>query len=254
MLASAAGYLVAAGALRPVERMRLRADAISAATPDARLPLAASRELRTPLTILKAEVALAVDAASSEDEMRGALASIGEEVDRLVRLAEDLLVIARGAASGMPVDVRPVDAQEVARRVVDRFAVVHPGAVVAEIEPGVVISGDRDRLEQAVSNLVDNALRHGAPPVVIGARRTGELVEIHVTDHGPGLNADDLARVDGQGAGRSARLEGGRAGGFGLGLAVVRAIASAHAGTLGAATSGAGADVWISLPVGGPAG
>src|SRR3954451_13759751 len=135
LLASAAGYAVVAGALRPVERMRRHAARLSQATPDARLPLPAaedelhrlgetlndmlvrlaaaaqqerdfvsnaSHELRTPLAILKAEVEVALHPDSSPEEWRRGLQSAGEEADRLSRLAEDLLLIARGEPGTPP--------------------------------------------------------------------------------------------------------------------------------------------------------
>ena len=274
LLASSAGYLVAAGALRPVERMRRRAGEISAATPDARLPLpdardevrrlgetlnamlarleaaaegerrflaTASHELRTPLAILRAEIDLALHEQSDESELRAALRSIREEAERLGRLADDLLVIARGDAGGLSLHARPLDLGAVVRDVARRFERLRAGAVRCEVPDGLEVTADSLRLEQALGNLVDNALRHGAPPVVLAATRRGSEVEVHVRDAGPGFPA---ARAEEP----FVRGEGGQAGGFGLGLAVVEDIAQAHGGRAGAVSTGAGADVWLTLP------
>ena len=112
----------------------------------------------------------------------------------------------------------------------------------------VVVRGDRVRLEQALGNLVDNALRHGAGDVLLAARPGADGVELHVTDAGQGLAPDFIDHA----FERFARADGGRArGGAGLGLAIVAAIASSHGGSAHAANlPGGGADVWIDLPGG----
>ena len=200
----------------------------------------ASHELRTPLAILKTEVDLALHDGAREPELRAALESIGEEADRLVRLSEDLLVIARGQDGTLPLDARPVDVREVARAVAERFAVVGEGLRWGGER--VVVRADRLRLEQAVGNLVDNALRHGAGPVALDVRRCDDMVELHVTDAGPGFGAERRERAfDGIG--------GGRGGGFGLGLPIVATIARAHGGRVGVADTERGADVWLALPL-----
>ncbi|MGI8622460.1 MAG: HAMP domain-containing sensor histidine kinase [Solirubrobacteraceae bacterium] len=275
LLSSGAGYLVASGALRPVERMRRRAAEISAATPDARLPLSrtrdevrrlgetlnamlgrleaaaahereflatASHELRTPLAILKAEVDLALEDGPQDNELRPALESIGEEADRLARLAEDLLVVARGEDGTLPINPQTIGLRSVVGRVIKRFAAVSAGALDTDVPNVLSVQADELRLEQALGNMVDNALRHGAAPITISAARSDGKVEVHVTDHGDGFAADDLPDV-------FERAGGGRAGGFGLGLPIVATIARAHGGVAGAANTPEGADVWITLPV-----
>jgi two-component system OmpR family sensor kinase len=278
LVSSAAGYLVAAVALRRVDRMRSRADDIRAFTPAARLPVPrardelgrladtlnamldrlaasaarersflaeASHELRTPLAILKTEVEVALHDDADEAELRTALASIGEEADRLTRLAEDLLVILRGEDGNLPLDLQPVALDELTRRVASRFAVMTDRDVEADVERDAAVRADPARLEQVLNNLVDNALRHGDGPVRIVVERGADQVELHVTDTGPGFPAGwDERLFD------PARR---RAGGFGLGMAIVRAIVHAHGGEVGAGNTPAGADVWIRLPISGPA-
>ena len=274
IVSSAAGYLVAAAALKRVDRMRRRADEISAVTPEARLPAPrardelgrladtlnamlsrleasaarersflaeASHELRTPLTILKTEVQVALHDDANEVELRSALASIGEEAERLTQLAENLLVLLRGEDGNLPLDPQPIALDEFARRIAKRFAVLGDRAVRADVEPGIAVRADPGRLEQALGNLVDNALRHGEGPVLISARLEDAHVELHVTDTGPGFFAGQAERAfESPGS--------GRAGGFGLGMAIVRAIAQAHGGDVGATNTDQGADVWIRLP------
>jgi two-component system OmpR family sensor kinase len=286
-LASLAGYAVAAAALRPVESMRRRASAIAPATTGQRLPVPpardeigrlgetlndmlarleaafarertfvadASHELRTPLSILKAELELAVREGRSPEELRAALESAAEETDRLVRLAEDLLVIARLDHQGR-VPLRPVDtdATDLLATVAARFEAraraagrsVSVSNRVGADDERAVVHGDRVRLEQAVGNLVDNALRHGAGDVLLAARPSADGVELHVVDAGPGLAPDFIDHA----FERFARADGGRSrGGAGLGLAIVAAIASSHGGSARAANlADGGADVWIHL-------
>jgi signal transduction histidine kinase len=273
LLASAAGYAVAAGALRPVERMRGRAARISAATSDARLPLpeaedelrrlgetlnemlerlaaaaanereflsTASHELRTPLAILKAEIEFALHPESTPEDWRSALVSAGEETDRLARLAEDLLLLARGEEGGPPRDVGDVPLASLVARVVERLG----NGVEVAVDDTLRVRADPDALDRAVTNLVDNARRHGGDPIVVSARADGEWVELHVADHGDGFAPEYLPRA----FERFSRPAGARGGGAGLGLALVEAVAHAHGGTAGAANAEPGADVWLRLP------
>jgi signal transduction histidine kinase len=109
-----------------------------------------------------------------------------------------------------------------------------------------MISADRLRLEQALGNLVDNALRHGAGRVTLETVPTNGTVELHVLDQGPGLLPDFIPDA----FERFSRPNEARSDdGSGLGLAIVRTIAQAHGGNAHATNKdGHGADVWISLP------
>jgi heavy metal sensor kinase len=272
LLASLAGYGVAAGALRPVEHMRRRAAELFASSgsgrrlpvPPARDELSAlgttlnamlarvdraferersftadaSHELRTPLSILKAEVDLALTGERTREELEAALRSASEETDRLARLADDLLVLARADDGRLPLALEPVELGELAVRVAGRFA-AHAADAGRSVEvlPGeaVVVTADPLRLEQALSNLVDNALRHGAGTVTVQVAQA----ELHVTDEGKGFSDEQRERA-------FDRFEGS---GAGLGLSIVDAIARAHGGSAHADNRPeGGADVWIALP------
>ncbi len=281
LLASGAGYLAASAALRPVEAIRRRASEISAADPAQRLPVPAaddelqrlgktlnemldrletalererafvddaSHELRTPLAMHRAELELALRHAHSVPELRAAIDSAVEEVDRLSGLAEDLLVLARSEKGRLAVKLEHVQVEQLLGTMHDRFADQarkQGRRLEAELANGTAIEADQMRLEQALGNLLDNALRHGGGPVRLWARREGPHVRLHVSDSGPGF-ADFLphaferfSRAD------EARTEGGS----GLGLAIVAAIAKAHGGSAGAINRPeGGADVWIDLP------
>ena len=283
LVASLAGYGAASAALRPVEAMRRRADEISAASPGERLPVPeardelsrlgetlnemlgrleaalererrfvddASHELRTPLALHKTELELALRYGGDAGELRRAIASAVEEVDRLVQLAEDLLVVARTGDGELPLARERVRVDELFAALERRFAARAEGAgrTLRFAPPGeLAVRGDRLRLLQALTGLTDNALRHGGGEVVIEARAGDGKVELHVLDAGegfpPGFIESAFERFT---RGDRARARGGT----GLGLAIVRTIAEAHGGrALARNRARGGTDVWIELPV-----
>jgi signal transduction histidine kinase len=283
LLASLAAYGVAGAALRPVEAMRARAAEISSAEPDQRLPVPptddeiarlgttlnamlerlgealeherafvadASHELRTPLAILKAELELALQQGRSSEELRAALGSAAEETDRLTQLAEDLLTIAQTDRGELPVRLAPIDVAEVLDGIANRFArrVEESGkALEQSAEPGLTVAGDRQRLEQALGNLLDNALRYGEGPLGLAAIAQNGSVELHVRDRGPGFPEEFRGRA----FERFSRADASqRIDGSGLGLAIVEAIALAHRGEAHVENrDGGGADAWLALPL-----
>jgi signal transduction histidine kinase len=181
--------------------------------------------------------------------MRAAISSAIVEVDRLVQLAEDLLVLARSAEGKLALDLRRVRVAELLGDVRERFssrtAAEGRSLVVAPVN-GITVDGDRVRLEQAISNLVANAIEHGDGEITMRANEADGEVAIHVEDRGPGFAPDFIARA----FERFSQGDSSRSGeGTGLGLAIVDAIARAHRGRAHAANrEGAGADVWIELP------
>jgi len=280
-LATLGGYLLAAAALRPVEAMRRRAGAISAETRGARLPVPRSRdeiqqlavtlngmlgrleaafaheqrfvadashELRTPLALLKTELELALRRPRTRDELRAAVGSAAEETDRLVRLAEDLLLIAQSDQTEMPLRRERLDLADLTAESVARFAARADAAgrhVVTEVPVGLSVDADRLRLEQALGNMLDNALRHGRGTVTVRALAENSSVELHVTDEGPGF-PEGFAERAFERFSRADEARGG--GGSGLGLAIVDAVVRAHGGTAGLTPASRGADVWLRLP------
>jgi two-component system OmpR family sensor kinase len=282
LLASAIGYALAAAALRPVERMRRHAAAVTAAGTSERLPVPpardeigrlgttlnemlarlevafkrerafvsdASHELRTPLAILRTELELALRGRHTRSELEAALRSAAEEAERLSRLAEDLLVIARSDQGVLPVRRELLDAGTVLARVAGRFqsrARAEGRPLDVDPSPGVELNADPARVEQALANLVDNALGYGDGTVALSARAANGSVELHVRDEGAGFPPDFLPRA----FERFTRADEARTrGGTGLGLAIADAIARAHGGSAHALNGSLGADVWIALPV-----
>ena len=268
ILISTAGWLLAGAALRPVERMRREAAAISSSDPESRLTLPpaddeirrlgitlnamldrvqgsvererrfvddASHELRTPLSILKAELDLALARPRSSDELTAAIRSASAETEHLVRLAEDLLVLARSHDGQLPVRGETSDLHELLTMIAERHQLAADMARVAlSVDaPAADICVDVARLRQALDDLLDNALRHvpaGGRIGVIGFVDDG-AIHLVVEDSGGGFSADVLSRafepfVRGQ-DGSSGDREGS-----GLGLAIVRVIAEAHGGSV----------------------
>jgi len=282
LLAALAGYGLASAALRPVGAMRHEAAEISRLGSGRRLPVppggdelaqlggtlnemlerleksaerergfvaSASHELRTPLALLKAELELALREGRTAEELRAAVASAAGESDRLVQLAEDLLVLARADEGKLPVRPEPLDAAELLHSSARRFeARAAEAGRELRVGPtnGLALHADRLRAEQALANLVDNALRYGDGDVELAAEPAEGRVRLHVRDRGPGFDP----ALDGRAFERFARGDRARSrGGTGLGLAIVDAIARSHGGRAGAdGREGRGADVWIELP------
>jgi signal transduction histidine kinase len=209
----------------------------------------AGHELRTPLALLRTELELALRHGGSPQELRAAVRRSAQEVDRLTQLAEDLLLIARTERGELPLRIESLDADELLTAVATRFrwrAEDSERVLACGAPSGLRIRADRIRLEQALGNLVDNALRHGGGRVNLGATAADGRVELHVEDEGRGFPPAFLEHS----FERFSRAEAGRAGsGAGLGLSIVRLIAEAHGGSAAAAnpTTG-GADVWLVLP------
>jgi signal transduction histidine kinase len=280
LLASLAGYALAAAALRPVETMRRRAARV---TPDAagalpvprardeisrlavtlndmlsrlhgaleherRFVADASHELRTPVALLRTELELALRRPRSADELKAALRSALEETERLSRLADDLLLLARAEEGSLPLRAQRVELAPVFQNVVRRFAArAHEsGRDVRADATAAVVDADPARLEQALDNLVDNALAYGAGEIALLAESVDGAVKVHVVDRGPGINDAFVGRA----FERFSRADEARArGGAGLGLSIVQLIATAHGGGVGAGNRpGGGADVWFTLP------
>src|SRR6185312_3219882 len=197
LLATALGYWLAGTGLRAVEAMRRRAAEISAERAHERLPLPqaqdelrelgetlnamldrleralesqrafvaeAGHELRTPLALLRAELDYALHYAQSPSELRAALQTAGQETDRLVQLAGDLLLIASTEHGQLPLRVERLAVNDVLESVRERFAwraKVERRELVLEVAPDLALDADRFRIEQALASLVENALRHG---------------------------------------------------------------------------------------------
>jgi signal transduction histidine kinase len=279
LIASAGGYLLAGAALRPVERMRRAAETLTgkehgdlplpaardevhrlgmtlnrllaslraSATRERRFVADASHELRTPLTLLRTELEIALRRPRSAPELEESVRSAAVETERLQRLAENLLVTATATDGELPLHREHEAIQPLLERVAKRYA-PHAGAIGRRIvvdTDGCQLAVDRLRLEQAVGNLIDNALNHGAGDVCVVATSDPQAVTISVRDHGPGF---PHAFID-HAFERFSRADAARTrAGSGLGLAIVRVVARAHGGTATAINTTSGAEVAILIP------
>ena len=241
-----------------------------------------AHDLRTPLTRLRnhAEAALRFD--GDKADYRAAIERTIEESDGLIKVFNALLMIARAEAGTDRAGMSEFDVGQAARGIAELYEPVAEEAGVAlrvAVEPGAAVVGNRELIGQTIANLLDNALKYGAPAprepalalssplagegrggeadrpasarneVNLGVRRVGGQIEVSVADHGPGIAAVDRARV----LGRFVRLEGARSRpGSGLGLSLAAAVAHMHGGAVRLEDNSPGLRVVLALP-GGPA-
>jgi two-component system OmpR family sensor kinase len=259
-LSVAGGYLLARRALGPIDRMSLEAAAIGADRLDARLDVPrledevgrlartlngmldrlqraiveqkrftgdASHELRTPLSIMQSEIDVALRSHETPAGIRPVLASLREEVVRMGRIVESLLTLAQADEGRLELAPLEVNVTEVARHVATRF-----GSHVTVEGNGnhSTAWADPTRLDQLLTNLIDNAVKYGdGSPVRVGVRSDERDIAVDVADKGPGIAQSELDHV----FDRFYRVDEARsAGGAGLGLAICRAIVDAHHGEI----------------------
>jgi len=285
VLAALGAWVLAAAALRPVERMRREAAEISEHDSSAQLRVPTTRdeiaalgstmnallarlqgalsrqrafvadaghELRTPLAVLRMELEMAARPDRTPDELRDAIAHAGKETERLARLADELLLLARadddrGAPQRELVLLAPVlqRSADSMRPLADERAV----NVVVVVDRAIIAPMVADLMRQAVENLLTNALRYSSTgsTVTVRARVQRSDVVIEVLDEGPGFPPELLSEA----FVRFRRADDARSradGGAGLGLAIVLAVAQAHGGTAVAANRpGRGAVVTMTI-------
>jgi len=211
----------------------------------------ASHELRTPLSTIRTNAEFLHEKTDATVlDRTAAIGDIVSEAERMSRVVDGLLVLAR-ADAGIAIERRPVDLRAVA---VDEARRVRPPGRVREgaetvrvtADGSALVSGDVEALGRVVRSLLDNAFRHGKPPVGITLAKRDGAVLLEVRDAGPGLPKGSEERI----FERFYRADPSRTGeGTGLGLAIARAIVQAHGGTIRAASAdGGGTAVTMELP------
>lgn len=288
-LASLGGWLIAGRALRPVDELTRRAAQVDASAPHEPLPVAAtddeisrlavtlngmlerlsraleserriaadaSHELRTPIGLMMAELDIALRSPEMHPDAAPVLESVRTEVAALGRIVSNLLLLSRAEGSGtVQLDRHPDDLLDIAYAVVgplQRRAAELGLDLAVEGVPTAVLA-DPDLLRQAITNLVDNALREtGAGGRVLVEVSDGDgLARLAVTDTGPGIAPEDLSRIFDRFY-RVDKARGSDRGGSGLGLEITRRIVEAHGGTIEVASElGVGSTFTITLPGGG---
>lgn len=214
----------------------------------------ASHELRTPLTVLRGELEVALRKERSAPEYRETLEACRQEVERLSRLVDNLLVLAQVDAGTRTPPSGIADLGTVCRAVAERLTPwATESGVTLEVTAtdSVPVRGDAFALERVMTNLVENAVRFSArgEAVEIRARSDGSDAMATVTDHGPGIPDEDLGRI----FERFHRVEAARSrqrGGAGLGLAIVKSLVESHGGTVSVQSRlGQGSTFTVRLPL-----
>jgi len=243
LLVGGAAWILAARTLRPISEAHAR---------QRRFVADASHEMRTPLAAIRASAEGALAAPSTADDLRHALAVVVESADRLSRLTNDLLLLAR--ADELPPDGRgsPVDLSVAVAETLEAFAVAHPGLPRprTSLAADLTVAADPDEVARIVANLLDNAYRYGGgearPPRII-TRLVERDAIVEVSDDGPGIAAADLDRVFEPFY--RLRADADTPEGSGLGLAIARSLADRNGGQLTVTSRpGEGSTFRLALP------
>ena len=213
----------------------------------------ASHELRTPLTVLRGELEVMIQQADGAPEAQERLGSVLEEVERLAKIVEGLFALSRLDAGEAQAEWVRVDLTKLAVTTAEQMSLLAEDkgiTITSESAGEVVVQGDRGRLKQIVVNLLDNAIKYTPDGGKIFLRTTVRdgYAQLDVADTGVGIPASAIPRV----FDRFFRVDKARSraeGGAGIGLSIVKAIATAHGGSV-AVTSveGCGAQFRVSLP------
>jgi len=214
----------------------------------------ASHELRTPLTIIKGEAEVALRWGKNLEDYRNALTSCAEEAQRMERIIDDLLTLARSNAGQQALQFEPVSLMDLFHELyisIKTVAAADNIDFTPELSENILLIADELHLRRVLLNLVDNAIKYSPPKsqVRLSAKRIGEQVHIHVADNGPGIEAkhipyifDRFYRVD--------KARNRADGGTGLGLSIVKEIITAHGGEVSVHSDpGKGTTFHVILPL-----
>ncbi len=290
LFASVGGLFLANRALSPIDRITRTAQRISAEALTQRLDLAlpddevgrlartfdamldrldeaferqrrftadASHELRTPLAIMKGDIEVTLHRPRTVGEYQEVLADVQEEVDRLTRMVEDLLLLARSDTSQSLLRLEPFDLANLLHRVTDQVQPIADAkklTLLLDTPVSVPLRGDPDKLVRLFLNLLDNAIKYSPcrGQITVQARYQEDQgqhrVVVKVRDNGPGIPSEQQAHI----FERYYRADVSRTranGGAGLGLAIARWIAEAHGGHISVqSTPGEGSVFCLTLP------
>jgi two-component system OmpR family sensor kinase len=213
-----------------------------------------SHELRRPLSVLQTNVDILSRPNLSHADRERCVAEVRVEAQIMRRLVADLLMLAREESQS--IERARVDFSAVCERALARVKQEDSHELREEIEPGIVVLGDGERLDQMVGNLLDNAVQYTPREgrVVFGLQRSNGRVQLEVRDTGQGIKADEIAHVfERFYRGESARAS--RPAGTGLGLAIVKYVAEAHGGTVSVVSEPTnGTTFVVELPIPGDGG
>lgn len=236
-----AGYYLADRTLRPIREAHER---------QRRFVADASHEMRGPITVIQSTAEAALGSTADDQTRDNALLVIRDASGRLGRLTTDLLVLARTedgilAPVGETLDVSVIVAEEV-ERFTSAAGQGRPPTEVSLTED-LVAQGDPSELARIVGNLLDNAVRYGAPPIRVRTFPLDGKAVVEVADHGPGISLVDLKRIFEPFY--RVRADASAPAGSGLGLAIASELARRHGGRLTVDSSpGSGARFRLELP------
>ena len=287
LLSGGGGWLLARRALRPVDQMTRTAQRISGERLDERIQESgnddeldrlaktlndmlgrldsafhqmrkfsadASHELKTPLTILRGEMEVALRAQRSPEEYQRVLESGLEEIDRINHLVEGLLLLARVDAGMLQMERQPVALEKLLQEIGEQMNVVATSHFVdlqcGEFE-SVSLLGDREHLRRLFLNLVDNAIKYTETggSVMLKLQSDSHWASVRITDTGVGLSPEDRRQIFNR-FHRSTETRAKDAKGVGLGLSIAQSIAEAHGGRIEvASTPGKGSTFKVVMPI-----
>ncbi|MCB8966446.1 MAG: HAMP domain-containing protein [Ardenticatenaceae bacterium] len=286
MVAIFLGTLIFRQITRPLKNIRLASQSLAAGDLSARVPLVKSHdelgrvadafnqmaeqlqqqerlrqqmvadvahELRTPITVMQSNLEAMLDGLLQPEESE--LRELHDEARRLARMIEDLRLLSLADTGRLSLREEPVNVAEVVDAVVARLTPLaqrHVVTLEADVKHlKLAVLGDADRLQQALGNLIDNAIRHTPQGgrVRVTAVREANTIHVSVADTGSGIPASDLPYIF-ERFWRGDKSRSRHSGGSGLGLAIVQQIVTLHGGTVRVASPpGAGAIFTISLPM-----
>jgi heavy metal sensor kinase len=211
-----------------------------------------THELRTPLSVMKGELEVTLKRLRSAQDYEAILHSSLDEVNRIIKISEDLLMLARFDSDSMSIERSPLDLADLVPEILKEIKILAEekgvGLVVSRQE-STVVQGDRIRLRQLFMNLLDNALKYTSPQgtVIISVFREHPWAKAVIADTGKGIPENVLARI----FDRFFRIEKNNGqSGFGLGLPIAMAIAQAHQGRIEVKSTlhkGSTFTVWLPL-------
>ncbi|MEP6638962.1 MAG: HAMP domain-containing sensor histidine kinase [Chloroflexota bacterium] len=235
-------WVLATRTLRPIREAHLR---------QRRFVADASHEMRSPLTAIRVTAEAAADGDGSPDELKDALRSVVSLTDRLTRLTNDLLLLARTDERLLAPPADPSDLSVAVAEAVETFDLAHPRPAGTRIElvPDLLVSADPEDIRRILANLLDNAARYGGPDARIKVTTSGteREAQLDVIDDGPGIAAADVDRIFEP----FYRVHADAAGpdGTGLGLPLARSLAERSGGRLTVESeAGVGSRFRLSLP------
>lgn len=211
-----------------------------------------SHELRTPLTVLSGQLRAALDRVYALDDAE--LANLYGQTKHLIRLVEDLRVLAQAEARHLPLNIAPTDLRLLWSELTDNFAPLAEEKQVAfrMTMPTLIVAADPFRLRQIFTNLLANALRHTPTngSITVTGQKIGQQAAISIRDDGEGIAATHLPHL----FDRFYRVDRSRSrdtGGSGLGLAITKALVEAHRGEIAVESAGAeqGSTFTVYLPI-----